>query len=174
MKHLILCREYPPAPYPPGGIGTYVAHISRALAERGETVHVIGQRWEGADKDVETFCDGRLIVHRITADDAAFYPTLGLSPKAARAEVDAMLASGFPAQWFSWVAAGLAEQLIAREGIDVIEGQEWEAPLYFLMLRRALGLGPERKPPCVVHLHSPTEYIFRHNEWSRARNEFVP
>jgi len=174
MKHLILCREYPPAPYPPGGIGTYAAHISRALAERGETVHVIGQRWEGADKDVETFCDGRLIVHRITADDAAFYPTLGLSSKAARAEVDAMLASGFPAQWFSWVAAGLAEQLIAREGIDVIEGQEWEAPLYFLMLRRALGLGPERKPPCIVHLHSPTEYIFRHNEWSRARPDYLP
>ena len=174
MKHLILCREYPPAPYPPGGIGTYAAHISRALAERGETVHVIGQRWEGADKDVETFCDGRLIVHRITADDAAFYPTLGPSPKVARAEVDAMLASGFPAQWFSWVAAGLAERLIEREGIDVIEGQEWEAPLYFLMLRRALGLGPDRKPPCVVHLHSPTEYIFRHNEWSRARPDYLP
>lgn len=174
MKHLILCREYPPAPYPPGGIGTYAAHISRALAERGETVHVIGQRWEGADKDVETFCDGRLIVHRITADDAAFYPTLGPNLKVARAELDAMLASGFPAQWFSWVAAGLAERLIEREGIDVIEGQEWEAPLYFLMLRRALGLGPDRKPPCVVHLHSPTEYIFRHNEWSRARPDYLP
>lgn len=174
MKHLIVCREFPPAPYPPGGIGTYAAHIARALAERGETVHVIGQRWEGADKDVETLCGGRLIVHRICAEDTALYPSLGLSPKLARTEADAMMASGFPAQWFSWVAAGLAERLIVREGIDVIEGQEWEAPLYYLMLRRALGLGPERRPPCIVHLHSPTEFIFRHNEWSNARADYLP
>jgi len=174
MKHLILCREYPPAPYPPGGIGTYVAHISRALAERGETVHVIGQRWEGADKPVERLCGGRLIVHRISADDSGLYPTLGPSPEVARAEVKAMLGSGFPAQWFSWVAAGLAERLIEAGEVDVVEGQEWEAPLYYLMLRRALGLGPARTPPCIVHLHSPTEFIFRHNEWSLARPDYLP
>jgi hypothetical protein len=46
MKHLIICREYPPAP--PGGIGTYVDHISRLLGENGETGHVIGQLWEKA------------------------------------------------------------------------------------------------------------------------------
>ncbi|MGE0775454.1 MAG: glycosyltransferase family 4 protein [Sphingomonadaceae bacterium] len=174
MKHLILCREYPPAPYPPGGIGTYVAHISRALAERGEIVHVIGQRWEGADKDVEIQCQGRLIIHRISADDISLYPTLSTSSRTSRAEVKGMLASQFPAQWFSWVAAGLCERLIEREGIDIIEGQEWEAPLFFLMQRRALGLGPERRPPCVVHFHSPTEMIFRHNEWSIARPDYLP
>jgi glycosyltransferase involved in cell wall biosynthesis len=174
MKHLILCREYPPAPYPPGGIGTYVAHIARVLAERGETVHVIGQRWEGADKDVEISCEGRLIVHRISAEDVALYPTLGISSQTARAEVEGMLASGFPSQWFSWVAAGLSERLIEREGIDIIEGQEWEAPLFYLLQRRALGLGPERKPPCVVHFHSPTEMIFYHNEWSIARPDYLP
>jgi len=40
MTHLILCREYPPAPYPAGGIGAYTHHIAHLLAwaiERGET-----------------------------------------------------------------------------------------------------------------------------------------
>ena len=41
MKHLIFCREYPPAPG--GGIGTYAFLISHLLAEFGETVHVISQ-----------------------------------------------------------------------------------------------------------------------------------
>jgi len=51
MKHLILCREYPPAPG--GGIGAYVWHISRLLAESGESVHVIAQAWEGAEGPLE-------------------------------------------------------------------------------------------------------------------------
>ena len=67
MKHLIISREYPPAPS--GGIGTYAAHIARLLAERGETVHVIGQLWEGADVSVEESCNGKLIVHRVPFKD---------------------------------------------------------------------------------------------------------
>lgn len=51
MKHLIICREYSPAPG--GGIGTYVAMISRPLAERGETVHIIAQTWKGATDKIE-------------------------------------------------------------------------------------------------------------------------
>jgi glycosyltransferase involved in cell wall biosynthesis len=53
-----------------------------------------------------------------------------------------------------------------RKGrIDIIEAQDYEAPLYYFQLRRALGLGPQRQPPCLVHLHSPTEFIARHNDW---------
>ena len=36
MNHLIINREYPPCSYPPGGIGTYVDHISRLLARMGK------------------------------------------------------------------------------------------------------------------------------------------
>jgi hypothetical protein len=67
MKHLIICREYPPAPG--GGIGTYVFHISRLLADSGETVHVIGQLWEGAEKKVEEDLGGRLVIHRVPYKD---------------------------------------------------------------------------------------------------------
>jgi len=173
MKHLILSREFPPCNYTQGGIGTYAAHIANALAERGETVHVIGERWAGASKPVERFHDGRLVVHRISPDDAALYPSLAATSSAAGDEVAGMLASNFPAQWFSWVAAGLAERLVEQEGIDAVEGQEWEAPLYYLMLRRSLGLGPERRPPCIVHLHSPSEFIFRANDWSPRRPAYL-
>ena len=67
MNHLIICREYPPAPS--GGIGTYAVHISRLLAESGETVHVIGQLWEGAEKPIEEKHHGRLIIHRLPFED---------------------------------------------------------------------------------------------------------
>lgn len=40
-------------------------HFSRLLAEHGETVHVIGQLWPGAEKTLEERCAGKLIIHRI-------------------------------------------------------------------------------------------------------------
>jgi glycogen synthase len=163
VRHLIVCREYPPASYPPGGIGTYVSHISRLLAEAGETVHVIAQRWDGAPRPVEELCGGRLVVHRVP---------MGTEP--ACAESALLSGSEFPAQGFAWRAALLAESLVETAGIDVIEAQEWEAPLYYFQLRRALGLGPLRRPPCIVHLHSPTEFIFRSNEWGIDRPEYLP
>lgn len=165
VTHLFMCREYPPAAYPPGGIGTYVRHITAAMAQAGETVHVIAHRWEGAPLAQESLVDGRLIVHRVALDDEGPDPW-GLPGPAHDAQVpSALLASAYPSQAFSWQAALLAEQLIERHGVDVIEAQEWEAPLYYLQLRRSLNLGPARRPPCVVHLHSPSERIFAANAW---------
>src|SRR4029453_19143501 len=121
MKHLILSREYPPAPYPPGGIGTYVRHIARLLAESGEEVHVVAQRWEEAPAATEELCGGRLVVHRVAGEDA---PGPGPLGPAAAEELRGLLASPFPERWFSWRAARLIEQLVETEGIDVIEAQE--------------------------------------------------
>lgn len=66
MKHLLMCREYTPAPG--GGIGTYVQHISRLLAENGEIVHVIAQAWRDTEA-VEKELGGRLVVHRLPLVD---------------------------------------------------------------------------------------------------------
>lgn len=163
MKHLIVCREYPPAPS--GGIGTYVAHLVRLLVERGETVHVIGQLWPGAAIATEELCQGRLVIHRLPYEE----PSMWFGPRCSRS-MTAPLArelytSAYPPQSFSWQASLLAERLVEQENIDVIEGQDYEAPLYFLQLRRALGLGPKKHPPCIVHLHSPTRLIGRYNQW---------
>jgi len=157
LRHLIVSREFPPASYAPGGIGTYAAHIAWLLAEAGETVHVIGERWAGAPEPRKEYCAGRLVVHRMAMASSG--------PEARQMDAASQ------AQRFAWQAAQLAERLVDREGIDLVEAQEWEAPLYYFLLRRGLGLGPERKPPCIVHLHSPTELIYRHNEW-RGRPEY--
>jgi glycosyltransferase involved in cell wall biosynthesis len=160
MRHLLICREYPPAPYPPGGIGTYVRNIGKLLAEDGETVHIIAQRWEGAPSPITESINGRLIIHRIPLETP-------LKPRDEwpRRILRALGQSDCPGSAFSWQVAHYAEGLVEAEGIDSIEAPEWEAPLYYFQLRRRVGLGPRRKPPCIVHLHSPSELIFRHNEW---------
>lgn len=169
MKHIIICREYPPAPTPPGGIGTYVLHIARLLAESGETVHVIAQLWAGAARKVEKKCQGRLIIHRVPLADWESFLVRNPIPRIeSREVVDSLFQSSFPPQCFSWQASLLAESLVEQEGIDIVEAQDYEAPLYYFQLRRALGLGPKRCPPCFVHLHSPTELIAQHNDWDLA------
>jgi glycosyltransferase involved in cell wall biosynthesis len=160
MKHIFVSREYPPAPYAPGGIGTYVINIARLLAERGEEVHVVGQRWAGAPLEREVLLDGNLIIHRVGEDDL---PRGIADPERFARERDGLRKTNFPKQWFGFVTAFLIERLVEEEGIDLIEGQEWEAPLYHFLLRRTLGLGPARTPPCIVQLHSPTEWICRFN-----------
>ncbi|MEO2032400.1 MAG: glycosyltransferase family 4 protein [Planctomycetaceae bacterium] len=163
MKHLIICREFPPAPG--GGIGTYAVNMSRLLAEHGETVHVISQRCEQAERACEEMCGGRLIVHRVAFDD--WTALLGPRPHPAlpTGVESRLFRSNFHPQSFAWSAAILAERLVLEEGVDVIEAQEYEAPLYYFQLRRALDLGPSRQPPTVVHLHSPTAMIAESNEW---------
>lgn len=169
LTHLFICREYPPAAYPPGGIGTYVRHMTTLLAAAGHTVHVIAHRWEGAPAAREELVGGRLIVHRVALDEHTLSATPG------DADVPAgLLMSSCPSQAFSWQAAAIAERLVESEGIDVIEAQEWEAPLYYFQVRRALGLGPARRPPCVVHLHSPTELIFAANRWDTNVADYRP
>ena len=162
MKHLIISREYPPAAYAPGGIGAYVSNIARLLAERGETVHIIAQRWPGAAEVRESFFEGRMIVHRIGENDLPGH-TGAITAERLKRELEGLKATAFPTQWFAWHAAFLAEHLIEQEGIDVVEGQEWEAPLYYLLLRRAIDMGPRKRPPCIVHLHSPTAFIRHFN-----------
>lgn len=171
MKHLIIGREYPPAPS--GGIGTYVVHISQLLAESGEIVHVISQLWEGAEKEVEEKCNGRLIIHRVPFQD--WTSLIGSKPNPAIKSKTAgyLFESDFHPQCFSWQASLLAEKLVEQEGIDIIEAQEFEAPLYYFQIRRALGFGPNKRPPCIVHLHSPMEFIVRYNDWDIGFSYFL-
>ncbi len=173
MRHLIVCTEYPPAPIPPGGIGTYAVHMARLLAEAGETVHVIGPLWEGAPKRTEEQCDGKLIIHRVSSTD----PLSDLATRPRRAssagELAGLIQSNYPPQGFAWEASLLADTLVEQAEIDVIETQDYSAPLYFFQLRRALGLGPKRRPPCILHFHSPTEFIVRYNQWDLGTPYFL-
>lgn len=146
MIHLLICPEFPPGAG--GGIGTYASNIAQILAQRGDTVHVIGPLVKQAREPREQAQDGRLIIHRFeSAGDRNTHPS----------------------QAFAWEAARLAEHLVETAGIEIIEAQEYQAPLYYFLKRRAEGFGPATKPPVVVHLHSPTELIARHNDWPLER-----
>lgn len=165
MRHLLVCPEFPPCAA--GGIGTYAEHLSRLLAERGEAVHVVAPLWKGAPSGREVREDGRLVVHRLPylswRSPFPRRPHRSLDSEEARR----LFATGYPPQAFSWQAGLLVERLVEEESIDVIEAQEYEAPLYYFLLRRALGLGPQkRRPPVLVHLHSPTELILRYDDWA--------
>jgi glycogen(starch) synthase len=169
MNHLIINRDYPPSSSQPGGIGTYVDHISRLLASHGETVHVISELSPGAPCARESRAGGRLIVHRVPLDEP-----LPQAPAEDAAMLRAFRDSTLPVQAFAWQAARLAESLIETAAIDVIEAQEYEAPVYFLLLRRALGLTTVRPVPVIVHIHTGTEWVFKHNEWDMDRPDYLP
>lgn len=173
MNYCIICTEYPPAHIPPGGIGTYVYNIAHLLAEAGDTVHVIGRLWPGAPERVEEFCNSRLIVHRVPLDEPLQGTSDAAEPDTARKKIEALRKSEYSEQCFAWQASLYLERLIEEVQFDVIEAQEINAPIYFFLLRRALGLGPDRKPPCVIHLHSSSELIVRHNEWDPAHPFWV-
>lgn len=164
MKHLMICSEYPPAAG--GGIGTYTYHMARLLAKHGEVVHIIGQLCPEAPGEIEYSCDGRLIVHRLPflRGLSPFGPKINPAMRSMTARK--LFKAGLIPQSFSWQAASLAEQLIATEKIDIIEGQEFEAPLHFLQYRRSCPRQRSRSvlPPICVHFHSPTEFVTKWNE----------
>ena len=171
LQHLIVCREYPPAPYPAGGIGAYTRHIAHLLANAGETVHVLAQRWESAPQPLVVSHAGHLTVHRISIEEPVWPAQAGSEEHAL---LRALAQSNCPAQVFAWQVARYAERLIEQVSIDVVEAPEWEAPLYYLQLRRGLGLGPQRQPPIIVHLHSPSAMIFEHNDWDKTLVDYLP
>jgi hypothetical protein len=35
-------------------------------------------------------------------------------------------------------------------------------------------MGPAKQPPCLIHLHSPSELIFRHNQWDVTLSDYAP
>jgi len=158
---------------PPGGIGTYVVNIARLLADAGETVHIIGRLWEGASKEVEELYGGQLVIHRVPIDQPLLLPGKEAVQEIRMKEIRGLAQWNFLPECFSWQASLLAESLVEQEGIDVIEAQEYEAPLYYFQLRRALGFGPKSCPPCLIHFHSPLEFIFRYNEWDTSRPDYL-
>ena len=157
VRRLIVCREYPPAPG--GGIGTYTLHVARALAAAGETVHIIGERWPGSEGARTESFGGRLVVHRLPVESPGLLHGTRMHPSTPAGPAHALFRSGGAAASFAWQVAALAEQIVASEAIDLVEAPEYEAPLVVFQLRRFLGLGPERRPPCLIHLHSPTELV---------------
>jgi glycogen(starch) synthase len=166
VKHLIVCPEFRLAAA--GGIGVYVGNVAQLLAASGETVFVIAPPTPGGPER-ETLVNGRLVIHRTRSLDAS---ATAASRQAARRayNMEGLAPLTDARQSFALQAALLAEELVTNEQIDIIESQEYDAPMHVFQVRRALGLGPARQPPILVHLHSPTELIAQHNDWPAGRD----
>jgi len=176
MHIVFVSREYPPNPM--GGIGTYVANMTRVLAERGDRVTVLTQDCPAAPSHgfdaPHVSVNGRLRVHYLPFVDSAW----NLLPEARSPEVDALARRDTVAAFGPIVSAAL-EKLLSAGDVDAIEAPEYEAPLlHFQSLRASLPPShPWQKVPTIVHLHSPSHMIFEANDddtqnrWVRARKE---
>jgi glycosyltransferase involved in cell wall biosynthesis len=174
MHLCFVSREYPPNPM--GGIGTYVANMTRVLAETGVTVSVLTQDCPEAPShgygDPAVTCGGRLRVHYLPFADKNWH----IDPSAWNTETEALAKRDTIAAFGPVVCAAL-EKLLKDEAIDAIEAPEYEAPLlHFQQKRAALPVNhPWQNVPTVVHLHSPSHMIFEHDDdplstpWVRAR-----
>jgi glycogen(starch) synthase len=140
------------------------------LADAGERVHVIAQRWSGATDVEMTAHGGRLTVHRVALD--APLDDSRADPGIDRTRA-ALLRSSCPVMAFAWQAAQLANILTEQHGVDVVEAPDWEAPLAGLLAGDDVDPG-KRRPRYLVHLHSSTEQVYRANTWSQTVSDYEP
>jgi glycosyltransferase involved in cell wall biosynthesis len=174
MHVCFVSREYPPNPM--GGIGTYVANMTRVLAEAGVDVSVLTQDCPQAPThgygNPAISCNGRLRVRYLPFVDSDWrlFPASWNTETEALSKRDAVAA-------FGPVVSTALEKLLLAEKIDAIEAPEYEAPLLHFQAKRA-ALPPDhpwRAVPTVVHLHSPSHMIFANDDdplatpWVRAR-----
>ena len=128
MNLALVSREFPP--FHGGGIGTYAANVSRALADAGAGVHVIT---ESAPSHPRLELDRGVTIHRLTTphDDAPWPVRLSA---------------------FSIAAARRILELAHSGAIDAAEFAECEGAGAALALL-------DRRVPTIVHLHTPTEAL---------------
>jgi glycosyltransferase involved in cell wall biosynthesis len=174
MHLCFVSREYPPNPM--GGIGTYVANMTRILAEAGETVTVLTQDCPDAPshgfESPHVSLGGKLRVHYLPFVDKEWR----LHPEAWNPTTEALTKRDAIAA-FGPVICDALTRLLKTEKLDAIEAPEYEAPLlHFQQLRAALPPDhPWQRIPTVVHLHSPSHMIFEHDDdplstpWVRTR-----
>ena len=126
----------------PGGIATYTLNLSKGLAKRGVTVHVIsrGERWESEFRDGIWF-------HTAVPLDIDQY----IIDQQSHGTASRNLA----------YSAGIRRKLLdieARWGLDIVESPNWDAE----------GLLPamEHRLPMVVRSHSPLFKVAETQGWS--------
>ncbi|MCB9477609.1 MAG: glycosyltransferase [Deltaproteobacteria bacterium] len=149
MKIGFVTRQFPPEFG--GGVGTYVAEVSRALAEQGHEVHVFTIR-RPDDRPADGDPPG-VHVHRLRWDPPA---------------ADARGLSGFWHAANEWLhAASLFHDALldfaASTRLDIVEFPEWEAPGWLTLL------SAEWTTPSVVNCHTPSDFINELNQTPALR-----
>jgi glycosyltransferase involved in cell wall biosynthesis len=163
MRICLVSREFPP--FYGGGIGTYALQAARALTMAGHHVVVLtvtndGERTSETMPVLPSQEDGaRFTVERVplVMGDDWSRP----APSIAGEVIDAAFAQLGPTAAFSIEVARALPAIVERHGIEIVEGPECGAPLWWTLHERRCGIAWRRgeAPMFVVHLHSPNAWI---------------
>ncbi|MCW5768730.1 MAG: glycosyltransferase family 4 protein [Phycisphaeraceae bacterium] len=167
MNIALISREFPP--FYGGGIGTYTEQAAVALAEAGHRVVVVTMSHDGCESRVAHAADSRILVVRlplIVGDDWSC-PAPSIDGPITRACFSHL----GPWSVFSKQVADALPGLVREHAIDVIEGPECGAILWWTLNQRRLGAEVVRSvdgasPLYVVQLHSPNAWIDEQNRES--------
>jgi glycosyltransferase involved in cell wall biosynthesis len=167
MRICVVSSEYPP--FHGGGIGTYSAIQSRALAEAGHDVHVISNCWSDYFLGEPAGTAGKigrgsLSVHRLDVLTTDYCPR---PPHAADNDPIGQVCRYWDSSlyWSMNVADELA-RLHDQNRIDVVEYPECFAEGYIALRRRRLG-DPLLDIPMTVTLHSPIREVIEYNRYRK-------
>ncbi len=156
MHILFVCSEYPYDHQPTGGFGTYVDNISQALIKAGHQVTIIcqGEKEKVIDKGkikiyvikpvLNNFCT------KIINTQSQFLISLGNFLK-------------YPLG-FSLRTAIILNRIISDESVQIIEGGDFGAELFFYLLFRK-----RKMPRVVIKFHTPS-FVIR--EINNENNSF--
>lgn len=151
LSVILVCAEYPYKNQPTGGFGTYIKHLSQALASRGHSITIICQ---GVKQ--QTFTKDKCKVLVIVPTLLPLINLLKNQPIHLFKRIGNFLS--YPLL-FSFAAAKTIKNITKKEHVDIIEAGEYAGELFFYLL-----LFKQKLPKTVIKLHTPTFLIRRYNK----------
>lgn len=141
MHILFVCAEFPFSQQPTGGFGSYVNSISRGLKQAGHKVSVI--------------CYGNVNRYFMDKYKRNIYVLTKLKKSKYNSSIVTRLYHflDYPLR-FSWLVVKLIKKIATTDKIDIIEGGDFGAELFFYLLLRK-----NRQAKTVIKLHTPSFVI---------------
>lgn len=136
MNICLVSQEYPPETGG-GGIGTYTYYLAKGLVKKGHVVHVVSK---SMDQERE-YMDGNVHVYRLKVS-SPFWKVLISIGSFTR------IAPSLRALAHSWRVNKKLGEIIEKHSIDIIEGAEYSAELFWFSLNKRV--------PFIIKLHAPT------------------
>lgn len=155
MRICLVSPELPPCPC--GGIGTYAQVWSRLLASAGHEVHLVTKQWKD---EPEYEQQDSIHIHRVVPRNAATGRNAFEDPDKIAIE---MIHVRHYTGLLSLAYADKLRWLLGEHPMDIIEGAENEAPLYFFQTRQIVERGFPQTP-VVTYVHGPYGECQRYNE----------
>lgn len=157
MHVVFICAEYPLRGRSTGGFGTYVDNLTRELVHQKTQVSIFCQ----GEKKERFFIGSR----RIIVLTPIFYNIFRRLKNSPFPLFNRCVAFFIYPLGFGISAAWTARKLNQEQPVDIIEGGDFGAELFFLLILKLVHLVPF---PVVVKLHTPSFIIRRYNKEPRS------